>query len=132
MDIAALLSGREPIEGSEDDVSLEIAVKGHAKMMAHHERDEHGPGWLCVLRDVTRYADGYRWNSSSLNSALHERDRLMSYWSSRAQQYGLGTISDDGIGNLFRQGPLQPLRIHVVANEREQVRRQPTDQVVGR
>ncbi len=99
-------------------------MKGHAKVMAHHERHENRPRRLGLLGDVTGRGDRYSRNTAPLNSALHERDRLMSYWSSRAEERRVGTIRDNRIRDLFCQGPFQSLRVHVVADEGDEMRRQ--------
>jgi hypothetical protein len=43
-------------------------------MMAHHERHKDRTGRLGLRGDIRRNRDGHRGNTSSLKSALHERD----------------------------------------------------------
>ena len=99
--MAALLRGRELIQCRKNDPSLKLTMKRHTKMMAHHKWDKDCSRRLHVFRDVTRHGDRYGWNTSPFNSALHERDRLMSYWSGETQEGSICAIGYDSISNVF-------------------------------
>ncbi len=79
VDLPALLRQGEAVQSFEDDAALKVAVKGHAEMVPHHERQEDRSWRLEVLGDVTGDRDGNRGDAPSLDGALHERDRLVSY-----------------------------------------------------
>jgi hypothetical protein len=113
------------IECLEDDPPLQLTVERDAEVVPHHEGDEDGARRLTMLRHVERYGDGYGGDASSLDGALHERDGLMSYRSSGREQRDISVGARDGFRYVLGQGALQPLRVHVVADEGEEVRRQP-------
>ena len=114
------------IESLEDDLALEFAVVGHAEVVPHHEGHEHRARRLTVLCDVQSDGDGNCGNTSVFNSALHERDRLVSYRSSGSEQRDIGTICHNSLRNILSERALQSLRVHVVTDEGEEVRRQTT------
>lgn len=104
-----------------NDPPLQFAMKGYTKVMAHHKRKENRSWRFAVLGYVKSHAQRDCRNPSAFNSALNQRDGLMSYWSSRTQQHGIGSIRDHGIGNVFCQSSLERGRIHLIADEGKEV-----------
>ena len=117
MNFAALLRVHQVIQSGKDDLPLELAVKRHTEMMAHHKRNEHGARWFAVSSYIASNGQRDCGNSSAFNSALHERDGLVSYRSSRTQQGSFCPIGYDRIGDVFCQGAFKAIRIHLVADK---------------
>ena len=108
----------ELLEHRGQDGPLQLPMAGDAKDVAHHERHEHGAGRLGVFCDVTSdgHADGG--DSATFDFALHERDGLVANGSSRCREGDVDLVFDQSIRHVAAQGPLQHVRIHVVADER--------------
>lgn len=102
-DLTAGFGFDQQSERLQDDPPLHFAVKGWAELVPHHERDEYRSGRLGVLRDVSRYRDRYGRNASSLDGALNQRDRLVSYGSGGGCQDQVGSLRHDFVGDLFGQ-----------------------------
>ena len=92
-------------------------MKGYTKVMAHHKWEEYSAWWFAVCGDVKSNRQRNGRNTSAFNSALNQRDGLMSYWSSRTQQRGIGSIRDHGFRNVFCESSLERGRIHLIADE---------------
>ncbi len=120
------------VQRGADDSALQFPVKGYTKLMAHHKRKEDRTWWFAVLSNVQGDCHRDRGDSFFFDSTLHERDGLMSYRSSRAQQDGLCAIRRNGIGKIFGQCPLKAFRIHLITDERKQVGRKFTDYALRR
>jgi hypothetical protein len=99
-------------------------MKRDAEVMSHGPRDKKSPGNLNHLAYVLGHGDGDRWNPSELNGALNQSDRLVANRSSGGQQCKICLlVFADGTGNIGSNRPLEPLRVHVVADETEEIPR---------
>ena len=115
------------IECRTNDAPLKFAVKRHTEVMTHHERHKDRSRWLAMLRHVESNRDRNCRNTSSLNSALHERDGLVSYRSSRTQKRRISAVGHYRVGDVFGQCSFKALRVHLIADERKEVRRETAD-----
>lgn len=104
-------------ERFDDDPPLESGVERNAEMVPHPERDEHRARHLQALGHITSNGDGDGRNLPSFYGALDQRDRLVSYRSSRRKEHDIGPLLGDRVGEIFGKGALEPVRIHVVPNE---------------
>jgi len=120
------------IQGFQKDPSLKFVVVRHAEVVPHPEGHEDGAGRLRLLRHIQSNRDRNGRYASAFNGALHERDRLVSYRSRRAQQGDVRALGNHCFSDLFRQRALQSLGVHVIADEREEVWCQSADHAVGR
>ena len=132
MHLTASLCLDEMIEGFADDPALQLAVKRHAEVMTHHKRHKDRSRWLAMLRHVESNRDRNCRNTSSLNGALHERDGLVSYWSSGTQKRRISALGYYRVGDVFGQCSFKALRVHLVADERKEVRRETADNAFRR
>ncbi len=81
------VGGRQQVfKRFQDDLSLQLAVKGDAEQMPHHEGEKNRPRGFDSLGHVTGDTGGDRWDSPPLYGALDQRDRLVADWSGRRQQ----------------------------------------------
>src|SRR5258707_6675563 len=115
------------IQSSDDDSSLEFRVKRHTKVMAHHKRQEHRTWRFTVLGNVQGDRKTNCRDSFFFDSALNQRDRLMSYRSSGTQQCCLGALRHHRVSDVFGKRPLEGRRDHLLADERKQIWRKLTD-----
>src|SRR5712691_6312914 len=115
------------IQSSDDDSSLQFTVKRYTKVMAHHKRQEHRTRRFTVLGNVQGDRKGNCRDSFFFDSALNQRDRLMSYRSSGTQQCCLGALRHHRVSNVFGKRPLEGRRVHLIADERKQIWRKFTD-----
>lgn len=111
---------------------MQIAVKGNAKVVSHHEWQEYGTRRLGMFRNVAGDAGRDRGYSSSFQGALHERDRLMTDGSGRRGKRDVGSFFRNRVCNVLGERPLEPLGVHVVADERVEILCQATDYTFGR
>jgi hypothetical protein len=127
-DRPALLNRLDSFEGSENHLSLDMGTERRTKVMAHWPGNENrarsfdGGGHVFGDRD----RDGR--NSAFFDLSLNQSDRLMTNWSRRSQQGDVRPfLFIDRAGNALRYGSLEPLRIHVVADEAEEISCEPAD-----
>jgi hypothetical protein len=99
-------------------------MKRGAEMMSHGPGEKKGAGHFDHLAYVPGHGDGDGWNSSNLNRALNQSDGLMADRSSRGQQRNIGAFVDDRVCNVGRHGLFKSLRVHVIADEAEEIRGQ--------
>jgi hypothetical protein len=99
---------------------LQIAVKGDAKVMSRGPRQKNGAGRLNLFGNVLGDGDRHGWDASGFDGALDQSDGLMADRSSRSEQR-------DVVSNRT----LEPLRIHVVADEAEEVIGQGAQHALG-
>lgn len=102
-------------------------MKGYTKVMAHHKRKENYSWRFAMFGDVKSNAQRNRRNSSAFNSALDQRDGLVSYRSSRTQQRGVCAIRDHCRGYVFCQSLLEGRRVHLITDEGKEIWREYTD-----
>lgn len=100
---------------------LQLSMERHAKMVAHHERHKESPGRFYPLGDIEGNRDRNCRDAALFDSALNQRDGLMSYWSCWSQQDNIGVLALNRLGDVFRKSLLQSFRVHVVANERVEI-----------
>lgn len=100
---------------------LQFSMERHSKMVAHHERHKESPGRFHPLGDIEGDRDRNCRDTALFDSALNQRDGLMSYWSRGGQQGNIGVLALNRLGDIFRKCLLQFFRIHVVANEGEEI-----------
>ena len=132
MDLATALRAHQMIQCGDNDSPLQITVKRYTKVMAHHKGKENCARWFTVLGNVK--GDGKRncWDSFLFDSALNQRDGLMSYRSSGTQQCCLGAVRYHGVGDIFGKRPLEGRRIHLIPDERKKIWRESADYAFGR
>src|SRR6266850_2007651 len=115
------------IQSSDDDSSLQFTVKRYTKVMAHHKRQEHRTRRFTVLGNVQGDRKRNCRDSFFFDSALNQRDRLMSYRSSGAQKCCLGALRHHRVSDVFGKRPLEGRWVHLIADERKQIWRKLTD-----
>jgi hypothetical protein len=132
-DRPTLLNRLDSFEGSENHLSLDMRTERRTKVMAHWPGNENrarnfdGRGHVFGDRD----RDG--WNSAFFDLSLNQSDRLMTNWSGRSQQGKVRPLFFiDCAGNALGYGSLEPLRIHVVADEAEEISCEPADDSFSR
>src|SRR5882724_1185445 len=130
MDLPAPLRFNQVIQSGEDDSQLQFAVKRYPEVMAHHKGKENRTRWFAMLGHIESNRHRNCRDTSAFNSALHERDRLVSYRSSGTQKSGLCSVRYDRIGNVFGQCLFKVLRVHLVADKRKEVWREFTNQAL--
>src|SRR5258705_12571290 len=109
------------IQSSDDDSSLQFTVKRYTKVMAHHKTQEHRARRFTVLGNVQGDRKRNCRDSFFFDSALNQRDRLMSYRSSGTQKRCLGALSHHRVSDVFCKRPLEGRRVHLIADERKQI-----------
>jgi hypothetical protein len=121
-DRPALLNRLDSFEGSENHLSLDMGTERRTKVMAHWPGNENrarsfdGGGHVFSNRD----RDGR--NSAFFDLSLNQSDRLMTNWSGRSEQGNVRPLFFiDCAGNAFSYRSLEPLRIHVIADEAEEI-----------
>lgn len=124
-DRAGLVLVLENVEHLDQDAPLNVAVKRRAEMVSHRPRNEDRAWQLQDLRGIAGDRHGYGGNASFFDCSLNQSDRLMADRSGRGEQRDvcpllLGDCSRD----VFHHRCLETFRIHVVADEAEEVRRQ--------
>ena len=99
-----------------------MGTEGRTKVMAHWPGNENrarsfdGGGHVFCNRD----RDGR--NSAFFDLSLNQSDRLMTNWSGRSEQGNVRPLFFiDCAGNALSYRSLEPLRIHVVADEAEEI-----------
>lgn len=115
------------IETLQEDAPLERLMEGDAEMVPHHEREEDRSRRTGVLGHVPRHGGGDGGDASTFDGALDQRDALMADGSGRRGECDVGPFRRHCRRDVLRERPLQPLRVHVVADERVEVVREPTD-----
>jgi hypothetical protein len=128
-----LLNRLDSFEGSENDLSLDMRTERRTKVMAHWPGNENrarnfdGRGHVFGDRD----RDGR--NSAFFDLSLNQSDRLMTNWSGRSEQGNVRPLFFiDCAGNALGYRSLEPLRIHVVADEAEEISCEPADDSFNR
>ncbi len=76
-------------------------MKRYTEVMPHHKRKEHCPWWLAVFSNVQSDRQRNSWDAFLFDSALNQRDGLMSYGSSGTEQRCLGAILHYRFGYVF-------------------------------
>jgi len=132
VDVSAPLHGLRPVEGRQDDAPLQLAMEGDPEMVTHHEGHEDRAWRPGMFRDVAGHRDRHRGDTPSFYGALHERDGLMSERSGRRQEGDVRPLGDHRLRDVLGQRPLQALRIHIVADEGDEVGREATDHALCR
>jgi hypothetical protein len=132
-DCPALLNRPDSFEGSENHPSLDVGTERRTKVMAHWPGNENrarsfdGGGHVFGDRD----RDGR--NSAFFDLSLNQSDRLMTDWSGRSEQGNVRPlIFIDCAGNALSYRSLEPLRIHVVADEAKEISCEPADHSFSR
>jgi hypothetical protein len=120
-------------ERSKNHLSLDIGTERRTKVMAHWPGNENrarsfdGGGHVFGDRD----RDGG--NSAFLDLSLNQSDRLMTDWSGRSEQGNVRPLFFiDCAGNALSHRSLEPLRIHVVADEAKEISCEPADDAFSR
>ena len=121
-DHPALLNCLDSFERSENHLSLDLGAERRTKVMAHWPGNENrarsfdGGGHVFGDRD----RDGR--NSTFFDLSLNQSDRLMTNWSGRSEQGNVRPLFFiDCAGNALSYCSLEPLWIHVVADEAEEM-----------
>jgi len=129
-DLSALRGLTDKFERRADDRALQRRVTRNAEVMSHHERDEDGARRETCGRDVAGDRDRDGREMSSFECALDQRHGLVADRSSRGEQYDVGRLALDCRREFFGEDSFEAHRIHVVADERKQIRRQGADDAV--
>jgi hypothetical protein len=115
-------------KSSENHASLNVSMERRTKVMAHWPGNENrarsfdGGGHVFGDRD----RDGR--NSAFFDLSLNQSDRLMTNWSGRSEQGNVRPLFFiDCAGNALSYRCLEPLRIHVVADEAKEISCEPAD-----
>ena len=127
-DRPALLNRLDSFEGSENHLSLDIGTERRTKVMAHWPGNENRTRSFDGGGHVFGHRDRDSRNSAFFDLSLNQSDRLMTNWSGRSEQGNVGPLFFiDCAGNALGYRSLEPLRIHVVANEAEEISCEPAD-----
>lgn len=115
--------GRSPqkVQSSGDDQSLCADMERDPEVVTHPERYEDRAGRFDPLGHVARHGDGHRGDATAFDCALNQSDRLVADGSSRAEQSDVGLLVDHRLREVLSERVLQQLRVHVVADEGEEV-----------
>ena len=120
-------------KSSENHASLNVSMEGRTKVMAHWPGNENRTrsfdGGGHIFGDCDR--DG--WNSAFFDLSLNQSDRLMTNWSRRSEQRNVRPLFFiDCAGNVLGHRSLEPLRIHVVPDEAEEISCEPANDSFSR
>ena len=102
--------------------ALKVAVKWGAKVMPHRPRQENGARRLDLFRHIP--GDGNRdgRDAASFDRALDQSDGLMADRSSGSEQCSVSPfLLNDGLGDIVGYRAFKLLRVHVVADEAEEM-----------
>ena len=132
-DRPALLNRLNSFEGSENHLSLDTRTERGTKVMAHWPGNENRPRSFDGAGHVFGHRDRDSRNSAFFDLSLNQSDRLMTNWSSRSEQRNVRPLFFvDCAGNALGYRSLEPLRIHVVADEAEEISCEPADDSFSR
>ncbi len=96
-------------------------MKRDAEVMSHGPGNKKCPRHFDHLGYVFGYGDRNCWNPSLLNCALNQPDGLVANRSSRGQQSNIRRLFADGSCNIGSHGLFEPLGIHAIADETEEI-----------
>jgi len=129
----ALLNRLNSFEGSENHLSLDTRTERGTKVMAHWPGNENRPRSFDGAGHVFGHRDRDSRNSAFFDLSLNQSDRLMTNWSCRSEQRNVRPLFFiDCAGNALGYRSLEPLRIHVVADEAEEISCEPADDSFSR
>ena len=132
-DRPALLNRLDSFEGSENHLSLDIGTERRTEVMAHWPGNENRTRSFDGGGHIFGDCDRNGRNSAFFDLSLNQSDRLMTNWSGRSEQGNVGPLFFiDCAGNALGYRSLEPLRIHVVANEAEEISCEPADDSFSR
>ena len=132
-DRPALLNRLNSFEGSENHLSLDTGTERRTKVMAHWPGNENRPRSFDGAGHVFGHRDRDSRNSAFFDLSLNQSDRLMTNWSCRSEQRNVRPLFFiDCAGNALGDRSLEPLRIHVVADEAEEISCEPADDSFSR
>jgi hypothetical protein len=132
-DRPALLNRLNSFEGSENHLSLDTGTERRAKVMAHWPGNENRPRSFDGAGHVFGHRDRDSRNSAFFDLSLNQSDRLMTNWSGRSEQGNVRPLFFiDCAGNALGYRSLEPLRIHVVADEAEEISCEPANDSFSR
>ena len=80
-----LVASLKQAKRGEHDATLQIAVKGRAKVMTHWPGKKQRTRNFDCVGNVARYGNGNRWHAAYFNRSLDQSDGLMTDGSSRRQ-----------------------------------------------
>jgi hypothetical protein len=83
--LATLPGGANVLQRTDDDATLQIAMKRDAKMVPHHKWQEHCARWFDLVRHIQSDRDGNCGDVPAFYGALNQRDGLVSYRSGRTE-----------------------------------------------
>jgi len=93
-------------------------------MVPHGPRQENGAGCFDLCGHIPGDGNGDGRYAPGFNRTLDQSDGLMTDRSSGDQQGDVGSLLDrHGLGNIMGNGALEFFRIHVVADETEEILR---------
>lgn len=132
-DRPALLNRLNSFEGSENHLSLDTGTERRTKVMAHWPGNENRPRSFDGAGHVFGHRDRDSRNSAFFDLSLNQSDRLMTNWSGRSEQGKVRPLFFiDFAGNALGYRSLEPLRIHVVADEAEEISCEPANESFSR
>jgi hypothetical protein len=123
-----LLNRLDSFEGSENHLSLDIGTERRTKVVAHWPGNENRARNFDSGGHVFSNRDRDGRNSVFFDLSLNQSDRLMTNWSGRSEQDNVRPLFLIGCaGNALSHRSLEPLRIHVVTDEAEEISRKSAD-----
>jgi len=132
-DRSALLNRLDSFEGSQNHLSLDVGTERRTKVMAHWPGNENRAWSFDGGGDVFGDRDGHGRNSAFFDLSLNQSDRLMTNWSCRSEQRNVRPLFFiDCAGNALSYRSLEPLRIHVVTDEAEEISCEPANDSFSR
>lgn len=112
----------QQIESFQQHTLLQIAVKRDSKVMAHGPRQKNSTRCFDLFRHISSDGNRDRGYTSRLNRTLDQSDGLMADRSSGDQQGDIGFLfHPNRVGDPVCDRALEPLRIHVVTDEAEEI-----------
>ncbi len=97
-------------------------MQGDSEVMAHRPRNKKRSWHFDHLTYVFGHGDGNCWNPFDLDGALNQSHGLVANGSSWSQQSNIGVLLfGNSAGNVGGHSALEPLRIHVIADEAEEI-----------
>ena len=129
---AGLLCRLQKMKRLQQHATLKAAMKRDAEVMPHWPRQENRTRSLDLFRHVA--GDGNRdgRDTASLDRALDQSDGLMADRSSGGEQCSVSPfLLNDGLGDIVGYRAFKLLRVHVVADEAEEIAAQSAQHAFG-
>lgn len=127
-DCAAVFNRLHQMKRLHNHLALQHGMKRDTEMMSHGPGKKKSPGHFDHLTYVSGHGDRNRWSPSELNCTLNQSYGLMANRSSRSEYSNIGLfVLANSAGNIRGDCLFEPFRIHVIADEAEEMPGQTAD-----